>query len=152
MRPGGTGWKGKKKDIGMSDERRKDRENRNRTEETNGKLSATRSTGVGQIRCCFQKSQLNQQEMQLQREIADLPGFRSEMKEGEKKRERQVENGMFFWKPHVCGLCSVHPAGGEAPSSPTAAPWCSHRPPYLPACPRGRKPPPCPAPQGQFNS
>lgn len=114
-------------------------------------ISATRSASVGQIRCCFRKSQLNQQEMQLQREIGDLPGFRSEMKEG-KKREREVKNGMFFWKPHVCGLCSVHPAGGEAPSSPAAAPWCSHRLPYLPACPGGRKPPPCPAPRGQFNS
>lgn len=96
-------------------------------EERTGKIETglkrrTRSTGVGQMRCCFQKSQFNQQEMQLQREIADLPGCRSEMKEGKEKRERQVENGMFFWKPHVCGLCSMHPTGGEAPSVPRASP------------------------------
>lgn len=47
------------------------------------------------------------------------------MKEGKEKRERQVENGMFFWKPYVCGLCSAQPAGGEAPSFPTASPCCS---------------------------
>lgn len=34
----GHGVEREKKDIGMADERRKDRENRNRTEEMNGKL------------------------------------------------------------------------------------------------------------------
>lgn len=116
-------------------------------------ICATRSTGVGQIRCCFRKSQLKQQEMQLQRGIGDLPGFRSEMKEG-KKRERETSGKRHVLlettrlRPLLCaprwrwGPLLSHSSSVVLPP-PTLSP---------PACPGGRKPPPCPAPRGQFNS
>lgn len=70
----------------MVSERSKDRGNRNRIEETNRKLLLPLAA---QLLAKCDASQFNQQEMQLRRETADLPGFKSAVREGKEKRERE---------------------------------------------------------------
>lgn len=97
---------------------------------------------VRQMWCCFRKIQPTRNAASKRNswptwlQVRDEGGERKER--GMSGKRHVLSEAPCLW-PLPCGPRPAAPACSEAPSFPTAPPYCSHHPPHLPACPGGQQ-------------